>query len=363
MSDNLRENAVILNLCKPDSCDSEAVSAAFGTPLNLPYILGQLLFHRIGGIAYHNLSQCGILPKLNREFRNPLGMIYEAFAERTKSFLRAEALLAEVLSEAVFPLALLKGAYLARLYPIGTRTSNDFDVLINPNDVQNISGLLLDRGFTQGFLRAGEFTPATRAEIVYARMNKGETVPFVKQLNLPHMPYLEIDVNFSLGFGSGKDTDAVGAMLSRTESLIETTHGNLPTLCRTDFLIHLCAHLYKEATTFHWVKAGRDLSLYKFCDILLFIDRFMDEDFAERLIISAKELGLQKECYYAFYYTRKLFDIQNALFDVVIAAVRPESTGFMRQIIDPQGKRTLRHDLNFVDYLFHPNRLEILTEV
>jgi hypothetical protein len=384
MSNYAAENALILDLCKFQSRDAETIAVAFSAPLNLPYILGQLLFHRVGGVAYHKLKVCELLTKLNREFRNPLSMIYDAFTERTRSFLRAEETLTDIFVNADFPFALLKGAYLAQLYPVGLRTSNDFDVLIRPQDVQKITDLLKSNCFAQGFLRAGgqrpledvpninstktrvlgsqncgdyTFTPATRAEIVYARMNKGETVPFVKQIDLPHMRYLEIDVNFSPDFKANSG-DVVDKMLSRTEPLIETKCGNLPTLCRADFLIHLCAHLYKEATTFHWVSVGRDLSLYKFVDILLFVDN-LPADLAARIA----DLRLQKECAFTFIYTRELFALENSALDALITSITPENTDFLREVFDPQGKRTLCHNLSFTDYLFCPNRLAVLEEV
>jgi hypothetical protein len=354
---------LILSLCQFRTPNTAAIRTAFTESPNLPYILGQLLFHRVGGIALNTLEQCALLLNLNREFRNPLQMLHTASVLRTESFLLALESLGEILADVNFAFALLKGSYLVQRYPLGTRTSNDIDVLIERKNVGAISKLLLANGFTQGFLRGGVFTPATRAEIIFAQMNKGETVPFVKCVDLPQMPYLEIDLNFSLGFGGAKDGAVVGDLLSRTEPRIETSRGNLPTLAPADFLIHLCAHLYKEATTWHWVQAGRDLSLYKFVDIYVFITDFLNADFAAQLAERIAALGLEKECAYTFIYTRALFALENQNLDALIQSITPEDTAFLTQVIDPVGKRILAHELDFVDYLFHPNRTSILEEV
>jgi len=359
----MHENQLVLDLCKFKQPDTGRIASAFSEPLDLPNILGQLLFHRIGGIAYYVFEQCGLLPKLNREFRNPLKMVYDASRERTNSFLQAEDMLAEIFADVPFPCAFLKGALLSKIYPVGLRTSNDFDILINQQDVQAITELLTKHGFTQGFLRNDVFTPATRSDILYARMNKGETVPFVKRIDLPHMPWLEVDVNFSLDFKAAQENDAVQRILSRTEKTIVTENGALQTLLRTDFLIHLCTHLYKEATTYFWVNAQRDLSLYKFVDIYLFLELYLDVQYADELALAINEYDLINECFYTLYYTRELFGLENALLDKLIEKITPEKLYALRLVFAPKEKKVYQFDIDYIDYLFHPNRLSCLTEV
>ena len=358
-----KENKIILELSKPQGFDKNAIVSAFSKPLDLPYILGQLLFNRVGGNAYHALRESEFLKSINREFRNPLKMIYEASVARTESFLKSEEMLGEIFKNADFPFALLKGALLSRIYPIGLRTSNDFDVLINQQDVQKITDLLIANGFKQGFLRNDSFTPATRSDIIFAKMNKGETVPFVKRIDLPHMTWLEIDVNFSLDFKATQENDVVRDFLSRTEKSINLENGALPTLSRADFLIHLCAHLYKEATTLHWVNVQRDLSLYKFSDIYLFLDLYLDEPFVDELVETVLKYDLKDESYYTFYYTRELFSLNNPLLDSLIEKIKPDNTDVIKQVYDPVGKKTYAFDMDYTEYFFNSNRLSCLKEV
>ena len=44
------------------------------------------------------------------------------------------------------------------------------------------------------------------------------------------------------------------------------------TLDDAGFFIHLCAHLYKEATTLPWIEMHRDMTLYKYCDIHMMLE-------------------------------------------------------------------------------------------
>ena len=64
----------------------------------------------------------------------------------------------------------------------------------------------------------------------------------------------------------------VGEMLSRRETMPGC---GLYTLSLPDFILHLCAHLYKEATVMAWVEMGRDQSLYKYADLYLLTELFL----------------------------------------------------------------------------------------
>ena len=117
------------------------------------------------------------------------------------------------MDKADFPYALLKGALLTQMYPKGLRTSNDIDILLEHNDITPFATLLKMDGFLQGNIRNGHFVPATRRDIVSSRMNRGETVPFIKKVSFPKMEYLELDINFSLDFQATGSQDTVTTFL------------------------------------------------------------------------------------------------------------------------------------------------------
>ena len=190
-------------------------------------------------------------------------------------------------------------------------------------------------------------------------MNRGETVPLIKELNLPGMKYLELDVNFSLGFMPGADEQIVSVFLSRTQPSI---NGILHTLESVDFLLHLCTHLYKEASVMSWVEMGRDILLYKYCDIYLYLNKYMNAKYADDLIRKIEEVGLNKESYYTLYYTKELFAINNPLLDKVLGKIRPDKLDFMHQIIDPQTKKIYSFNMKYSDWVFCSNRRELLNE-
>lgn len=353
------ENRYILELIKGEYANKDILNDLMDLKMDYTYVLGQLLHNRVGAVAYLALKQHELLPKLNREIRNTLRSIYEYDSIKTDSFVAANQSLLSICKEIGFPYAFLKGAYLIELYPHGLRTSNDIDILISPENITNLTNILKRHGFRQGSVRNEVFVPAERKEILLSRMNRGETVPFVRELNLPGMKYLEIDVNFSLGFRPGLDETLVRDFLNRTRPLI---CGEISTLDEIDFLIHLCAHLYKEATIMSWVEMGRDISLYKYCDIFVYLKRYFSEEYAEKLIGRVKEVGLDKECYYALYYVNKLFSMGNCIINNVLKKIKPEDLSFMQRIFDPQKEKTYQFDMDYTSWVFCNNRKELLYE-
>lgn len=278
-----------------------------------PWVLGQLFFNRLPGVAYDILKQRGSLGKVNREFRYSLQTAYEQNKKRNRDFYRCVGEVAEILEQCDCTVALLKGALLCGLYPEGYRTANDIDLLVAPQDITKVGKRLQEQGFRQGYIRNGQWIPADRREIIESRMTRGEVIPYIKEVNWPEMKYAEVDINFSLDCQSG-DEATVQAMLERVTHA-EVGGRKLPTLCKEDFFIHLCGHLYKEATTLPWIEMGRDMTLYKYMDLYWMLGRMSDWEIKE-VFDRAEELEMQTMCAYGILQTAALFE------DVPPAAIR-----------------------------------------
>lgn len=356
-----RENAYILELCRFQDADPERLRDWMAQGLDYPYILGHLLFNRMGGAAYHTLQNAGLLPSANREFRGALEAVYEQNRLRTSSYRRLLGQLGGMLRDAPFPYALLKGGLLVSRYPDGLRTSNDMDILIQARDIPALSDRLRESGFEQGVLRAGRFRPATRQEIISSRMNRGETVPFVRKVDLPGMPYWEIDINFTLDY-QARDSGAVERLLEGRQARIETAEAPLYTLAPADFLLHLCAHLYKEASIYNWVEMGRDLSLYKFSDLYLLLREDLDEALAAEVLERAEACGLKGECAFSFYHTRALFSMRHPVLDGLLEGLKPWDMERLGEIYRPSDGRVFRHGMPFDEWMFCGVRKEKLYE-
>lgn len=297
-----------------------------------PEVLGHLFFNRMQGVAYGNLIKHDCIGAVNREFQTSLRNAYEQNIQKNNSFFRCVNLLSDILCKQHGKYAMLKGAILCRAYPEGYRTSNDIDLLVRPKDVTVIGEALTNAGFRQGSIRGGEFVPAGRKEIIESKMLRGETVPYIFEIGLPHMRFLEVDINFSLDYKNG-GTDVLESMLSDSIS-----YGNIATLNRNDFLIHLCCHLCKEATTLPWVKMKRDMTLYKYADIYMLLDNMSEVDVSD-LFVRARELELEKICAFAVLQTSELFESKSFTAEKTAGNILQSDPDFLHRVISPVEKK------------------------
>lgn len=352
-----KEKELFKEICKFKQEGFNESLLAYATP----HVLGHLFFNRMQGVAYGRLEAANALGKVNREFRNSLKSAYEQNVEKNRSFYICVAKIAKLLSPLQGRIAMLKGAYLCRYYPQGYRVSNDIDLLALPQDITTIGMLLSGVGFRQGTIKNGVFIPAKRQEIIASKMLRGETVPYIKQVDMPGMKYLEIDINFSLDYKNGND-DLVANMLDRVVVLDEKMLG-IPTLCREDFIIHLCAHLYKEATTLPWVEMKRDMTLYKYADIYMLLKEMTKKEL-EAIWVRATELGLEKECAYAIFETAELFDMQNHPAVEMAWRKVPNAAEVLYRVISPKDNKVYIYQTKDATMrFFMDNRRRDLKEV
>lgn len=354
---DLKEEKLFKSLCsfQSDNFDAELLDAA------TPTVLGHLFFNRMQAIAYGTLVKHDLTNKVNREFRNSLMDAYLQNCEKNKGFISCVEFLNKILSKCDRPYAMLKGAYLCQLYPIGYRTANDIDLLVSPEDVTEVGNILLNSGFKQGYIRGGKFVSATRREIIGSKMMRGETVPFILEVNLPGMKYLEVDINFSLGY-KPSDSDMLEEMLKNT--VIEEKDGfHVRTLRRDYFFIHLCAHLYKEATTLPWIEMMRDMTMYKYSDIYMLLNN-ASKDTVDYLFTKATSIGMEKICAFAVKQMSELFVFTNTYALLISEAILKDDPDFIHTVISPKEEKKYRfteHDV--MKRLLADSRKELLKEV
>ncbi len=351
------ENSLILDICSFQDLEKKSIETKLEQCGNTSSVLGKLLLHRMGGVAYDTLRQCELLGKVNREFRTALYSIYKANCLKSESFNHYLKFLADCLKDVSVQYAALKGAYLSEKYPKGYRTSNDIDLLLHYDSIYEIDRCLKSAGFKQGYIRNGTFIEASRLEIIGSCMNRGETVPYILKVDAPFLEFLEVDINFSLDY---KPSD--GTIVSNMLCKYMTTNSGLHTLSKEDFFIHLCAHLYKEATTYAWIEMGRDLSLYKFADIYLLANEYTKEDYniIEKRI---KELGMEKECAYSMLGALLLFPITDENFIRISENLYEGNDDCLNKVIDPVHRKEYQYTTDFLTRFFDENRKKYLQEV
>lgn len=322
-----------------------------------PELLGYLFYNRMQGAAYYNLVSNNLLSKLNRELRTSLSGAYYLNIEKNQIFFTAINLLSSIFHGKQIPF--LKGAKLCDYYPKGVRTSNDIDVLVLPEDLSEIDSLLLSNEFKQGKIINELFHPATRREIIESRMLRGETVPYIRQTLWPNMRFIEVDINFSLDYKNGNKE-----ILRRIIDNAGYYHGkyiDIYTLSNEDFFIHLCCHLFKEATTLPWIVMRRDMTLYKYSDIYLLLCSFERWEI-EDVFTRSKELGLDEICGCAIIWTLQLFNRHNKFAEEKALQAIDSKKRILDAVYDPQDNQKYFYVESDIRSRFFSNNRVMLIE-
>ena len=234
-------------------------------------VTGFLFSHRIAGLFYNRAKQLDIpLPKKAEK------LFAETFARQRRKvqFMRGYiAEIAKAMHAAQAEYVFLKGSVFSnlpkekRIYADGERASNDIDILVRQNAIAKAESVLRSLGYVQGeyIAEEDEIRPFSRLEIVTRRMNRGETAPFVKWTGEGEFPFVEADINFSLGNTPGEGEELLSDIVGTG---VETGGACPMRLPQAEmFFLHLIMHQYKESCLYFMAERGKELDLYKLADI------------------------------------------------------------------------------------------------
>ena len=354
----VNEKKLFFELCQPLHYNKNLLETLLFEGNASPEVLGHILYNRMAGLAFQKIKNLPTSIKIPSEFENALSTATKQTEERNSVYLKCVEWINTILRPHMGKYVMLKGAHLCSVYEAGCRSSNDIDLLVDESNTDIIGNTLKQYGFLQGYIINNKFKPATREDIIFSKMMKGETVPYIKEINSPYLKWLEIDINFSTDYKPG-DKEIVSRIInSNSDNLVCICQSHLPH--KYDFIIHLCMHLYKEATTIHWVQTKRDLCLYKFTDIAISMNNINDTElysFIKRIY----ELKAVIPCYYSFYLYTELMGA-NAKMDYVKRMLIVPDTSFLHKVIAPrEGRIYLYNEKNIQNRFWTKNRMELLS--
>lgn len=354
------EKKLLFELCRVNCEDKSTLVNLINDGNITAEVLGHLLWNRMIGVAYENLKELPYDITINREFKTSIKDMTFHYIDRNNDYFECIKYLNSILKTYEKEFVMLKGAYLCQIYTPGGRIANDVDLLVKEKSLDDIGNCLKNHGFIQGYIKNDCLVPATREEIIYSRMMKGETVPYVKEVNLKTLKWLEVDINFSLDYKPG-DSDVVNRIVDQGE-YTKNVEVSIRVPHKFDFIIHLCQHLYKEATTLPWINMKRDMTLYKFIDIGVMID-LLSLDELTLLCKRIIELDAQISCYYAIYCYNQLLG-GNEKTNRIIELLDLDNTSFIHKVIAPsEHKMYIYKEKNIANRFWHANRKELLIDI
>jgi len=230
---------------------------------------------------------------------------YAAFCRNILLVKQSHKCIIPVLTElSVCKYAMIKGAVLSQqIYgtPFG-RKSSDIDILIHPNDL-DLRYTLEKNNFVQGKVIDGELLPCTRGEKIFYNTQSHQTAPFVKKNDNEFIPFVSVDINYSLFWGEKRQCCDMDFVLSQTEPA-ELLGVSIMKLSPEMEFIALCLHHYKDMNSPLMIAEGK-VKLSLFSDIFFYIKNGSLDIF--KVYRLAEEMGVIPYIFYCVWYTNILF--------------------------------------------------------
>lgn len=324
-------------------------------PMDWQYFLDQALCQQVICTVGRNLGRHLPVDKAILPHLWIYSAAYEANARRNRSLFTEFGRILQALNQREVKYAVRKGPSLCALVydDPGIRRMSDLDVLIDRESLNAAAEVLTDLGYAQGVPTAGgeRIIPYERRTQMFWAVHLNNALPFLKTTSDPEVRWFEVDLCFDLFQKRSAGSVAVGAVLDRALPVVICGEPSFA-LSPLDQLLDLCLHLYKEATSFLSIAQGRDLNLARFLDVRETI-RVTPQADLEHLPQYARELGADRELYFAFYHAGLLYP--DAIPDELVKQLEPQDRGYLDEYGKLEG-RIGRWRQGFLDRLFNPDR-------
>ncbi|MCL6457950.1 MAG: nucleotidyltransferase family protein [Gorillibacterium sp.] len=303
---------ILMASVEVDEGQQEKLELLLAERLEWSEIVYQMITHRTLNMLTYNLKKFGLFEQLEGELKRILNLQWAAYRERNGLYASKLTEILRVFAERNLVLTVLKGNLLVNtVYPsIETRSFNDLDFLMQLADVNAVTEALESLGYVQGEYDAEqhEIKVASRKAKMVHQMTTHEIQEFIQLCDNPFAPVVEVDVNHDILWrGNCPYKVPTPDLISRAVP-IDLYGARGYRLDHADNIIQLCCHLYKEATLMVWITNLKDLKLYKFADLYMYIRKFAEEIDWKGLTERIAHYGLEKVIYYNFHYIGLLFD-------------------------------------------------------
>ncbi|MGI6668572.1 MAG: nucleotidyltransferase family protein [Acetivibrionales bacterium] len=355
---SLERQLVLMTAVETEDSQGERLKEILDGQLDWSDIIFQMITHRTQNMFYYNLKKFGLAGKLEKEIQRLLETQWLVYGERNRCYLGHLSEVMKVLKKYNVVAPILKGNLLASLvYPsLETRIFNDLDLLMKLDDANIVTKALEEIGFIQGSYdeKKNIVMEASRKEKVLAVMASHELQEFQKVCDNPFARVVQVDVNHDI-LWKGKcpykvDTRDLIARAVPVE--INGVEGYM--LDAVDNIIQLSCHLYKEATLMIWITDIRDLKIYKFADLYMFIKKYCRDIDWKLLLDRVKGYGIEKIVYYNFHYIEMMFG--ELVPKDVMDSLRPEDLTYLNEY-GIENKEPSVWKVDFFTRLFDTNRV------
>jgi len=322
-------------------------------------VLYHSVIHRQLNMVYHQLRRLDLMDSVDNEVAKIMRWNYEVITARNDTYLRELSEISDALNDAGVRAVALKGIMLStQVYPAPqTRYFNDIDFLIKLSDAPKVTEVLYSLGYVQGqFDKKNRIiNEVTRKQKIFHQLTTHELQEFLKIPQEPFVDVLEVDINHSILWVGNCPYSVDNVNLVERALPVEVNGVTTYMLNYEDGLVQLACHLFREATIVYWIKELRDLKIYKFADIYLYIMKFGPKIDWEALLAYVEEHNLNKILYYAFHYVNLMYG--NVIAAGIMKRIQPASIEYLDEYGVENDKPT-KWACDFSARLFDSNRVQ-----
>jgi hypothetical protein len=310
-----------------DEQKNSAYDLMINSSINWDRFIAICFKQKVAGLVFANINLLGLSDLVPFRCYNVLHHFFVGNAERNKVIFDYLKKLIDDLHHENVDARPLKGSVLIPLIyqELGCRVMNDIDIFIDKDSIRDIIPIMDKLGFIQGdYSRVTKnISPMSQKESLIWKLKMFNLPPFRKIVNSIHINILNVDFTFGLSFSDSKDV--CKKLLAEKETI-----SDFNTLSRVDFFIHLCCHLFKEASNEAWIGIGQDINLIKFCDIREFLLSQLSLEDIPSLQERLSELKILNAVYFALSQTQLIY--QEPKIETFLDAIKVEDTSFMNLI-------------------------------
>lgn len=352
-----RELVVLMSrIVDIESCADRIEQLVLSKGINWNLVIQYLCKTKVCGLFWRNISLFGLQMAIPSNVRRILEFYYEGNCERNKILIEELNHLLDLFYSLNIKVAPLKGAVLLdRVYiDYGSRQLNDVDLLISKKDINSLNNAFKIAGYQQGNLVIGknglEIKPLSRMDEIIWKTKMNNLSPYYKIINSRWCKVVDVDCCFAYDYQL--ESSFVENIM---DDLVE--RDNKFYIKKEDFFIHLCCHLFKEASNASWALLGTDLNLIKFCDVREFLLREIDSDSWKIICQSALKNGYSKAIFFSIYYMEMIFG------KTILYSYKDDLKISNSEFIYEYGAREYGQaktwKLNFMDRLFEGSKDEV----
>lgn len=351
----MKEEKIVLELLKYEYDDS-IIEILNDKSVNWITVLGYLMYHRVAGLVYEKINKIDVR-LLDYPVFFASYMVNQAQSLRGKEQNRYVKIISDRLLSDDIDHVFLKGTVLNNvIYSSGERASNDIDILVMKQSVNQVAEILRDIGFVQGKYnyKKNEIIPFSSEEIRFSLENRGETAPFVLISDTYALKTIDVDINFSIDWIPDTNGDIVESFL-QNKIIMKCMDGtSIYSLSNEHNFLELCIHLYKDSVLIDILKKRKVLDLYKFVDIYYFLKCSYTQMNYDKLYELVVQFNLEKPVLFAVRAVYTLFpDAINDKLDTVIEKILSSTTINENIIFDQYDESTMmKTTADFLQVIF-----------